>query len=104
LRPPELAQSFGLSAPQGALVAGVENHTPAARAGIHRGDVIVKFGGKTVHDEHELPEFVAQAPIGRSVPIEVIPNGNRLTINATIAEARQKRVTSADNGEPSGSD
>jgi serine protease Do len=96
---PELAQSFGLPKPQGALVAKVENNTPAAKAGVQRGDVIVKFAGATVHDEHELPELVAQAPIGKSVPIEVIRNGKHLTLDATIARMPNEQVASADEGD-----
>jgi serine protease Do len=99
---PELAQPFGVSTPQGALVVGVVNHTQAAKAGIQRGDIIVKFGGKTIHDEHELPDIVAHTPIGKSVPIEVIRNGNHLTLHVTIAEAPQEPVASADGGRATG--
>ncbi len=92
---PELAQSFGVSNEQGALVAGVDQNTPAAKAGLERGDIIVKFGGQVVHDEHELPEIVAEAPIGRSVPIEVIRNGKRITLNAKIAQLGGEQIASA---------
>ncbi len=93
---PELATSFGLPAAEGALVAGVEKDTPAAKAGVQRGDIIVKFGGRVVHDEHELPETVAQAPIGKSVPIEVIRNGKHITLSATIAQMGAEQVASAE--------
>src|SRR5229473_1701517 len=94
---PDLAKSFGLSMPTGALVAGVESSGPAAKAGIERGDIITKFNGETVHDEHELPEMVAATPLGKQVPIEVIRNGKHVTLNATIAELKEQQVASAEN-------
>jgi serine protease Do len=94
---PDLAKSFGLSAPNGALVAGVESDGPAAKAGIERGDIIIKFDGETVHDEHELPEMVAATPIGKRVPIEVIRNGKHVTLNANIAVLKEQQVASAEN-------
>ena len=69
---PALAKSFGLAAPTGALVAGVQKDGPAGKAGVQRGDIITKFNGETVHDEHELPEMVASTSLKKSVPIEVI--------------------------------
>jgi serine protease Do len=94
---PDLAKSFGLSMPSGALVAGVESDGPAAKAGIERGDIIAKFNGETVHDEHELPEMVAATPIGKQVPIEVIRNGKRVTLDATIAVLKEQQIASAEN-------
>ncbi|MBV8053825.1 MAG: DegQ family serine endoprotease [Deltaproteobacteria bacterium] len=94
---PDLAKSFGLSMPSGALVAGVESDGPAAKAGIERGDIITKFNGETVHDEHELPEMVAATPIGKQVPIEVIRNGKHVTLNASIAVLKEQQLASAEN-------
>jgi serine protease Do len=94
---PDLAKSFGLSVPSGALVAGVESDGPAAKSGIERGDIITKYNGETVHDEHELPEMVAATPIGRRVPIEVIRNGKHVTIDATIAQLKEQQMASAEN-------
>src|SRR5581483_6619697 len=59
----DLAQSFGLDKPVGALVASVEKGSPADKAGIERGDIVLKFNGHDVRDEHELPTLVAQTPI-----------------------------------------
>jgi serine protease Do len=100
---PDLAKSFGLSAPTGALVGGVENNGPAAKAGIQRGDIIVKYNGNPVHDEHELPEMVAQTPLNESVPIEVIRNGKHMTLHATIAELKDKQIASAKDSEDTNS-
>ncbi|MBV8773524.1 MAG: DegQ family serine endoprotease [Deltaproteobacteria bacterium] len=94
---PDLAKSFGLSVPSGALVAGVESDGPAAKAGIERGDIITRFNGETVHDEHELPEMVAATPIGKQVQIEVIRNGKHVKLNASIAQLKEQQVASAEN-------
>jgi serine protease Do len=99
----DLAKSFNLAAPEGALVAGVEKSGPAAKAGIQRGDIIVKFNGDTVHDEHELPEMVAQTSIGKKVPVEVIRDGKHLTLSATIEELKEQQVASAENAGEAGS-
>ena len=100
---PDLAQSFGLSKPEGALVASVENDGPAAKAGIQQGDVIVKFNGRDVHDEHELPALVAQTVIGGSADVELIRDGKHKTIEVTIGELKEAEVASSRSEEP-GSD
>jgi serine protease Do len=99
---PALAKSFGLSAPTGALVAGVQKDGPAGKAGVQRGDIITKFNGETVHDEHELPEMVASTSLKKSVPIEVIRGDKHVTLNATIEELKDTQVASAKDSEAPG--
>jgi serine protease Do len=99
---PDLAQSFNLPKPEGALVANVEKDGPALKAGIQRGDIIVKFNGTAVQDEHQLPELVAQTPIGKTVPIELIRNGKHVTIQVKVAELKEEQLASA-KSEESGS-
>ncbi len=100
---PELAQSFGLAMPEGALVANVEKDAPAAKAGIKRGDVIVKFNDKTVHEQHELPELVAETPINKTVNVEVIRGTKHLTIPVTIGELKDTELANARGDEQPGS-
>jgi serine protease Do len=100
---PALAKSFGLAAPTGALVAGVQKDGPAGKAGVQRGDIITKFNGETVHDEHELPEMVASTSLKKSVPIEVIRGDKHVTLNATIEELKDTQVASAKDSEAPGS-
>ncbi len=83
---PELARSFGLQRAQGALVADVTPDSPAARAGLERGDVIVNFDGTDIDEAHQLPVLVADTKIGKSVSITVLRNGERHTLHATVAE------------------
>ena len=100
---PELAQSFGLVKPEGALVANVEKDAPAAKAGIKRGDVIIKFNGKTVHEQHELPELVAETPIKKTVDVEVIRGGKDITLPVTIGELKDSEMANARGEEQPGS-
>jgi serine protease Do len=93
---PALAKSFGLDTPNGALIAGVDKTGPAGKAGIQQGDIIVKFDGGLVHDEHELPEMVAQTPLGKTVPVEVIRDGKHLTLTASIQELKDKQLASTE--------
>jgi serine protease Do len=81
---PELARSFGLSKDEGALVGDVVAQGPAEKAGIKRGDVIVRYDGKKVDESSSLPALVAATPIGKTVPVEVMRDGKTKTINVEI--------------------
>jgi serine protease Do len=82
---PELASSFGLPGTQGTLVSGVSEGSPAARVGLRRGDVIVRYAGHDVTRWTDLPRAVAETPIGREVPIEVLRDGKRLTLTVKVS-------------------
>ncbi|HVN28756.1 MAG TPA: Do family serine endopeptidase, partial [Candidatus Binataceae bacterium] len=97
---PDLAQSFGLAKPEGALVASVEKNGPAEKAGLERGDVVLKFDGKEVHDEHELPVLVADTPINKKVNLDVIRNGKQKTLEVTVGELKEAAVQTAKAEEP----
>jgi serine protease Do len=100
---PELAQSFGLPKPEGALVANVEKDSPALKAGIKRGDVIVKFNGRAVHEQHDLPEQVAETPINKKVEVEVIRGGKHVTVDVVVGELKESAMASAKGEEQPGS-
>ncbi len=85
----ELAASFGLDRVTGALVTQVLPDTPAAVAGLRRGDVLLTFDGKPVRGVRELQLLVASSPLGREIPIEVLREGTRLTLGVKVA-ARAK--------------
>jgi serine protease Do len=99
----DLAQSFGLSEATGALVAKVDKDGPAGKAGIERGDIVIKFNGHDVHDEHELPALVAETPINKSVPLELIRNGKHMTVTVTTGERAEPTVQTAKAEEQGGS-
>ena len=73
----------------GALVAGVTPDSPAAKAGIEAGDVILKFDGKDVTTMRGLPKLVAQTPIGKSVEVEVLRQGQKKTLTAAVGELEE---------------
>ncbi len=76
---PAIAKGFGLKKPEGALVAQVLKGTPADKAGMKPGDIIVKFDGKEVKSFRDLPFYVASTPPGKKVKIEIRrPNGKKL--------------------------
>jgi serine protease Do len=80
----ELAEAQGMKEGAGALVAGVTPAGPAAKAGIVEGDVILKFDGKEVTSMRGLPRVVALTPIGKDVDVEVLRNGQRLTMRVAV--------------------
>ncbi len=81
-----IADSLGLPKDTGELVNRVEPGQGAARAGIQQGDVIVKVNNRPVTPDESLSFIVGGLPVGASVPIELIRNGRRMTVNATLAQ------------------
>jgi serine protease Do len=88
----ELAEGFGLSTAQGALVAGVTENGPAAKAGIQQGDVIVKFDGKEVNEMRSLPRIVAETEIGKEVPVTVWRKDKQQQFRVKIGEMDDAEV------------
>jgi len=82
----ELAESFGMENPHGALVAKVLDDSPADAAGLQVGDVIVEFNGKQVMRSSGLPPLVGRAKVGEEAQVIVIRNKEERKIGVTIAE------------------
>jgi serine protease Do len=82
----ELAESFKMSKPHGALVSKVLPDSPASAAGFKPGDVIVKFNNRPIDISAELPPLVGTAPVGEKTPVEVIRAGGRKTLQVEIGE------------------
>ena len=82
----ELAESFGLGKPQGALVASVEKGAAADKAGIEVGDIILRFDGKPVGESSDLPRMVGQTRPGTKVVVQVWRKGSSREINAVVGE------------------
>ena len=80
----ELAKSLGLADQKGALVADVVPGSPADRAGIRRGDVIVEFDGTPIESVDGLPALVARTPEGRDVPVAVLRDGTRQVLATRV--------------------
>ena len=91
----DIAAGLGLPKDKGEIVASVEPAGPAARAGIKQGDVVVKINGSDVTYDNTLSFVVANTPIGSAVPIELIRDGQRRTITATISQRPAESVVQA---------
>jgi serine protease Do len=81
-----LAEQFKVKVHEGVLVTEVQPNTPAAKAGLRSGDVILDFSGKAVSSPRELQGLVEMAKIGSSQPLTVLREGNRMTLQALSAE------------------
>ena len=88
----ELAKSFGLDRVTGALVTRVLSDTPAERAGIKRGDVLLSFNGKPVRSVKELQLLVASSALAEKVAVEVLREGTHLTLEVVIVAREEKTV------------
>jgi serine protease Do len=98
---PELASSLDLGETTGALVANISPESPAERAGVERGDVIVEFEGKPITESHQLPALVAESRIGSKAHLIVLRNGAKKTLDVTIANLPaepERRLSSRDGG------
>ena len=84
----DLADSFGLPRPAGALVSSVEAGGPAALGGILQGDVIVRFNGRSVESSADLPRIVAAARPGSKVEVDIYRDGAPRSLSLTLGEWR----------------
>ncbi|MFT6386638.1 MAG: serine protease Do [Cellvibrionaceae bacterium] len=80
----DLALSFGLKKPQGALVAQMEPNGPAERSGLKVGDIILEFNGREIATSSDLPYVVGPVRAGSVVPVNIIRKGKRRTIDVTV--------------------
>jgi serine protease Do len=94
----ELAGRFGVKAREGVLVTEVQPNTPAARAGLQPGDVIVEFNGQPVVQPNELQGLVERVPVNGRQSIVVVRGGNRVTLNVTCDEQPAEYGTTAEHG------
>ena len=82
----DLALSFGLERPMGALIAQASAAGPAGKAGVQPGDVVVLFNGLEVERSSDLPPMVGLVRPGTTVPLDVVRQGKRLTLDVTIEQ------------------
>ena len=86
----DLAEAYGVKENTGALVASVTPQSPAAKAGIQDGDVILKFDGKDVTSMRGLPRLVAQTPIGKDVDVELLRKGQRTSLKVAVGRLAEE--------------
>ena len=88
----EVAESIGLGKPQGALIRGVEEGSPAEKAGIEAGDIIIRFDGKAIEKASDLPRQVGNTKPGSRVSVTVFRRGTSKDLNITVAEVPAEKT------------
>src|SRR3546814_18978770 len=80
----DYAAAVGLPKDRGEIVQRVEDGAPAAKAGLKRGDIVTKVGGKDVTPQQSLSYLIANVKPGARVPLEIIREGKTTTLNMTV--------------------
>jgi serine protease Do len=100
---PEIAKSFGLSEPYGALIGDVDPDGPAAKAGVKVGDIILDVNGQRIDTSRDLQLKIAQMDPGTTVKLTVFRNGSKVEIPVALGEMPSKtEKSSGQEGETSG--
>ncbi len=89
---PDIAKSLGIKQQTGALVADVVKDSPAEKAGLKRGDVIIAFDGKPTEDSTSLRNMASAAAPGKTVELKIIREGKEKSVTATLAEFKERKV------------
>ena len=93
----KLAKSFGMDKPKGALVSKIIPNSPAEKAKLQQGDVILKFNGTDIKKSTDLPLVVGQARVGESFKVQIIRNRMTLNIPITLEELpTEEKIASID--------
>ena len=87
---PELAKSFGLKEAKGVLISDVTKNSPAEKAELKHGDIVIRFNGKEVENSHILSRLVAATQPNSKARVDVIRDGKEKTIEVTIGTMPQK--------------
>ncbi len=87
----ELAESFGMNRPYGALIAKVLPNSPASQAGLQVGDIIVEYDGHPIEASSMLPPLVGVTPVGKVVPIQVLREGRTLPRQVKIGQLPEEK-------------
>ncbi|MCB1960470.1 MAG: DegQ family serine endoprotease [Rhodocyclaceae bacterium] len=96
----ELADSFGLDAPKGALVLNVEPDSAAAKAKLQQGDVILGVNGQDVADSNELPRIIGEMRPGTEIRLDIWRDKKRRTVVATLGGQQDERLQSLSGERP----
>ena len=97
----DLANSFGLERPRGALVNSVEKNSPADKAGVLATDIITRFNGKAVESSSDLPRIVGGTRPGSRVDVEVWRKGEARTLELTVGELKEDRIAARESSRES---
>ena len=105
----DIAQSLGLTKIAGALVSGIVKGGPVENGPIKAGDVIVTFDGKPIAEMRDLLRIVAESPMDKEVPVEIVRDGKSMTVNVKLGRLDDKADANAapsdtEQGLPQGND
>lgn len=87
-----LAESFGMEKPEGAIVAQVLDGSPADRAGLRVGDVVVAFNRTAIHRSADLPPMVGRTPVNAQVPVDIVRSGKVHSLRVVIGELPEEKT------------
>lgn len=96
----DIAESLGMAAAKGALVAGVIKGGPVDNGVIKTGDVIVRFDGKDVEEMRDLPRVVAESPVGKAVDVVVIRDGKEVNVKVTLGRLEDGEKLAENEAQP----
>ena len=88
----ELSDSFGLPKAEGALVVSVQKGSPAERAGIRSGDIILRFDGKAVNNQTDLPRIVSAVKSGSEVPVVIWRKGAEHSLHVLVGNMPAEKI------------
>ncbi len=91
-----IAKAMGLDSPKGALVASIVDGSPANKAGLKIGDVILNFDGKPINNTNKLPRIVGETPINKTVEMEIFRDGKSQKIPLVVAQPEKDDPFSKD--------
>ena len=92
----DVAESLGLKSAQGALVSQVESGSPADKAGVKAGDIILKFNGTTINRSSDLPRLVGSTPLDAKLTITLWRQGKQIELPISIADLDGEKQAKAE--------
>jgi S1-C subfamily serine protease len=96
----EIAKSFGLSRAQGALISDIMAGSPAEKAGLKQGDIIIRFAGKEIRDARQLQLVVADTPVGQKAEVEIFRDGRAQKLSVTLGNSDSASAVKPRSAEP----
>jgi serine protease Do/serine protease DegQ len=89
---PELVNAFNLESKHGAVISSIESHSPAAKAGLEPGDIIVSANGHYVKNSHDIRNIIGLMQIGDAVDIEYFHGNEKKQVTATIVKPERPEI------------